>query len=606
MKLAQGTGKYILDAVGDYGPKFRAYLNTNGTTEGLELITPEGFPHPRQLAYLESTTPNTLWAGQRGSGKTYGAVWDNLFTAYRVPGSVQIIFRRTMSELKRTIIKEFLDLPEDLRGAYTGTVDNPHLSIPVPRRNPDGSVEIVTSEIHFASVNTEEAASKYKGGQFLKVTFDEWAEIPTKWWLYIKGSARPGRLDKDVVGRQVMSQIKGLSNPGGVGSDALKHLFGAEYWEPKLNRFVPECEKSCPKNLDLGEYISEDYTFIPSLLDDNPTYSADTAAGRAYRTNLKSQPAAIRNAWLYGRWSGFEGMYFDCYDREVTIIPHDKVLTLMAKQWWMPVFLGIDVGTVHHAYICWNTLVELPLADGTKKIFVVTFDELLLKGRSERALAGEILDRMRDNDKLKKRINRIWLSPETFGEGSKTRARVIGDEFVMDGVIRPISAKAEKHSRVNGLRSMYTLLAERNLLLDPMRTTGTDSDFIAPDWIVSENCPELLEALPWAASDPNQDGDIRKEGDDPKLDVLDGTRYAIYSHHVSGEKPATEVYREKMELITQGGITPNKSMRLFAEHMRRQKELRDGKSELTQVGKYARQRHPRIGRTNTPKGTGGI
>jgi len=582
VRLPQGIGKYVLDAAGDYGPKFRAYTNTDGTVEGLELLTPEGFPHPRQLEYLESGHPLTLWGGQRGSGKTYGAVWDNLFTAYRVPGSVQIIFRRTMSELKRTIIKEFLELPEDLRGVYTGTVDNPHL------RLPNGS------EIHFASVNTEEAASKYKGGQFLKITFDEWAEIPTKWWLYIKGSARPGRLDKDVVGRQVLSQIKGLSNPGGVGADSLRHLFGVTYWDTKLNKFVPECEKQCPKNLDII-YDADDYLFIPSLLDDNPTYAADTPAGKAYRKNLMSQPAAICNAWLYGKWTGFEGMYFDCFDKDISVIPHDKVLTLMAKQYWMPVFIGIDVGVIHHAYICWNTLVELPLADGSKKTFIVTFDELLIKGRSERALAGEILDRMRDNDRLKKRINRIYLSPETFGEGAKTRARVIGDEFVMDGVVRPVSAKTEKHSRVNGLRQMYTLLAERNILLDPIRGDGRrDDDYIAPDWIVSDNCPELLDAIPSAASDPNVDGDIKKEGDDPKLDVLDGARYAIYSHWVSGEKPPTEVYKERMELITQGGITPSKSMRMFAEHYRRMKELREGTHEQTQVGKYARQRHPRL------------
>ena len=90
MKLPGGS--YILDWEGDYGPPYRAYrVLPNGK---LRTITPKGFPHPRQVLYLDSVYPNTLWAGQRGSGKTFGAMWDNLFTGWAVPGCQQIIFRR--------------------------------------------------------------------------------------------------------------------------------------------------------------------------------------------------------------------------------------------------------------------------------------------------------------------------------------------------------------------------------------------------------------------------------------------------------------------------------------------------------------------------------
>jgi hypothetical protein len=551
---------FLLDAVGDFGPRYRAYANSKGQ---LKLLTPEGFPHPRQLEYIESTSPYTLWAGQRGSGKSFAAVWDNIFTAYRVPGCTQIIFRRTMGELRRTIIKEFIKLPEALRGRFTDSALSPRLEL-------DNG-----SNIYFASVNTEDAARKFLSGEFLKITFDEWCEIPTKWWLFISGSAR-STVTEDWKGAPIGAQVKGLSNPGGVGADTLRHLFGAD------------CDKACPKNLDII-YDPADYLFIPSVLDDNPAYAADKPAGKAYRKMLSAQPKAIRNAWLYGHWTGFEGMFFDAFDKDVTVIPHNKALSLMAKQSWMPVFLGTDVGVVHHCYTCWSTLVELPLEDGTKHIFILTFDELLLKGRSERALAGEILDKMRDDTKLKQRIRRIYLSPETFGESSRTRARVIGDEFVADGVVRPIPAKTEKFSRPNGLRLMYTLLAERRVLLD-----GWTESRVVCDWLISDNCEELLAALPWAISDPDHDGDIRKEGDAPQLDVLDGARYGLYSHHVAGEKPAGEIYKDKMELIKQGGMMPSKSMQMFSEHVKRIKEIREGTSQQTQSAKWARERHPRM------------
>lgn len=565
------TGKpipYILDALGTWGPRYCAYKNTNGTRGGLRRLTPKGFPHPRQVLYLDSQFPYTLWAGQRGSGKSFCAVWDAIFTAYRVPGSTQIIFRKTMGELERTIIREFLKLPEDLRGKFTNSAASPHFNFA------NGSV------VYFASVNDEAAARKYLSGEFLKITFDEWCEIPFVWWSFITGSAR-STITSDAYNNPVISQVKGLSNPGGMGADTLRNLFGAD------------CEKNCPRNLDIG-YDPDDYFFIPSYIDDNPAYKADTAAGRAYRKMLAAQPKPIREAWLNGKWTGFEGMYFDVFDRDVAMISHNDVLKLMEKQYWMPVFLGIDWGQVHHAYICWNTLVEFQLQNGERKIIVVTFDEMIEKGLSERALAEEICARMAGDEKLKKRINKIYLSPETFGDSKHSRAQNMGDVFTIHDLPRPVRAKAEKNSRVNGLRQMYSLLYERNTLFDKPWATKADDNLIC-DWLISDHCPELLSALPWAVTDVDHDGDIRKEGDDPKLDVLDGTRYAIYSHYVAEDKPKIEVHRERMELITQGGgIIPSKSMALFAEHVRRMKEAKAGQNREYDVAKWSRRRHPRM------------
>lgn len=558
--------QFILDEFGTYGPPFRVYRKDPDGT--ITCITPPGFPHPRQVAYFTTRSPYTLWGGERGSGKTYGAVFDNIFTAYAVPGSQQIIFRKTMGELRRTMIAEFLKLPEQLRGHFTDSQTSPRLEID------NGSV------IHFASVNDEAAARKYLSGEFLKVTFDEWAELPFSWWSFIAGSAR-STITHDAYGRPVIAQIKGLTNPGGIGADILRHLFGAD------------CPKSCPKQLDIV-YDPDDYNFIVSLMDDNPAYSANTPAGRAYRKMLSNQPKAIREAWLHGRWTGFEGMYFDCYDRDITPIPHDRLLQLMRQQYWQPIFMGIDWGQVHFASINWNTLLQLPLADGSTKTFVVTFAELLLKGLSERALAEEVVDytRMLVGEEKFARINRVYLSPETFGKTIRSRARAIGDVFASYGLARPIPAKAEKNSRENGLRHMYQLLSERHTLLD-----GWTPGNAVPGWLISDKCVDLLGAIPWAISDPDKDGDIKKEGDAFQLDVLDGERYALYSHYVTSDKPADDIYKDRMKAITQGGINPSNSLRLFCEHVKRMREARTGES--SKFKQWQGRRHPR---TNRQKG----
>ena len=549
---------YIFDEAGKYGPRYCIYRQEGPR---LVLITPKGFPHKRQIEYFESRSPFTLWGGMRGSGKTFGAMFDNLFTAYLVPGCEQIIFRRTMGELRRTMMAEFLRLPEDLRGRFTDSQTSPRLELE------NGS------KIHFASVNDESAARKYLSGQFLKITFDEWAELPFQWWIFITGSART-TVTHDSLGRPITAQIKGLTNPGGIGADVLRHLFGAD------------CDKSCPKHLEIV-YDPKDYLFIPSVMSDNPAYAEDTPAGQAYRKMLQNQPKAIREAWLYGRWTGFEGMYFDCFDKDLASIPHDILLRYMRQQYWQPVFLGIDWGQVHHAAINWNTLLTLPMRSGETKTFVVTFAEMVKKGLSERALAEEIVDYSRTllGEKLEK-ISRIYLSPETFGHSVRSRARVMGDVFASHGVPRPIPAKSEKNSRANGLRYLYSLLAERNNVLDGWNTNGD-----CCGWIISSQCTDILGSLPWAVSNPDKDGDIRSEGDAFQLDILDAVRYSIYSHYTANERPAEDVYKDRMKLMTQGGIKPSASMALFVEHVKRMRELKQ--KQESKFKQWAKNRHPR-------------
>lgn len=559
--MAPQRSQYVFDERGDFGPKWRVYRQTGSSRV---LVSPEGFPHRRQIDYLESNKPFTLFGGMRGNGKTYCAMWDNLFTAWGEPGSEQIVFRKTMGELRRTMISEFLRLPEDLRGHFTDSQTSPRLEIDV-----GGGKKSV---IHFASVNDENAARKYLSGQFRKITFDEWAELPFQWWMFIAGSART-TTTHDNFGRPVIAQIKGLTNPGGIGADVLRHLFGAD------------CEKSCPKHLEI-QYDPDDFLFIPAIMDDNPAYAPDTPAGKAYRKMLANQPKAIREAWLHGRWTGFEGMYFDCFDRDLVSIPHDVLLRYMRQQYWQPVFLGIDWGQVHYAAVNWNTLFTLPLADGTTKTFVVTFGEAIYKGLSERALAEEIVDRTRTllGEKLE-RISKVYLSPETFGQSIRSRARVIGDVFASHGMARPIPAKSEKNSRQNGLRYMYSLLAERVNILDGWNPAGN-----ATGWLISDQCPDILGALPWAVSDPDKDGDIKKEGDAFQLDILDALRYAVYSHYMAADKPPEDVYKEKMQVMLQG-FKPSKSLSLFVEHVKRQRELKQ--VQESKFKQWQKSRHPR-------------
>lgn len=544
--------QYFIDFNGTLGPRYRVYKETE--TE-MCLITPlyedgTGFPTPKQTQYFDSQHQYTLFGGARGGGKSYAIVWDSIYTAYRVPGSRQMIFRRTMGELKKTIIDVFAQLPADLVGHYAGEQGNERQEFP------NGSI------IYFASAKDTDSASKYLSGEFIKITFDEWGEWDYETWMRISGSARTTK-EYDIFGYPIIAQVKGCTNPGGMGADALNHLFGCE------------TDKSAPKDLDI-DYHSDDYIFIPAKVDDNPAYAAHRPAGKSYRKMLKNLPRGVRDAWLHGLWSGFEGQYFDEWDKGLySVVWHDWILRQMAKQYWQPIFLSIDWGQVHHAYCAWHTLLDLALKDGKKKTFLVTFDEYLVKGLSERALAEEIVDRSvlhLGAGKTQRTINKIFLSPETFGESIRSRARNMGDVFAAAVLPRPQSANNE---RANGFRHMYTLLASRNQLLESIprtisRNTGTRfSSDEACDWLISERCTEAIEGLPWAMSDPKKDGDIQKEGTSPKLDVLDGLRYGAYSHYVSAPM-AAEARRAEEEAKTPYG--PDGKRIFFQPQMHRYAE----------------------------------
>ena len=554
------TEGYVFDPTGVYGPKFHAYHDG-------ELITPVGFPHADQLTYLESTATYTLFGGMRGSGKTLVAVWDALFLAYRVPGAGIIFFRRTLNELRHTVIAEFLTLPEELRGKFTDSLVSPRLVLK------NGSV------IHFASINTEDAASKYQGRQFLRIIFDEWAQLPWEWWSEVDGSRRwPYVTDPDGV--PVFAQTKGLSNPGGPGSDELRYLFGAD---------MP---KQRPPRLEI-EYDPNDYLFIKSDIDKNPVFAVGTPAGDAYRKNLKNKTPAIRAAWLEGRWdAGHEGMFFDIFEKNKVEIPHDRVLQLMAEQYWAPVMLGVDVGVVHSAVVLWNFVAELQTRDKGKRKFIITFDEMAIKGASERQFAGAILDHMREDDQLCSRISKIYMSPEAFGEASRTRARVVGDVLVAQQVVRPTQAKCEKWSRPNGLSMMYTLLAERSVLLDPL-TDDRDPETggftgVACDWLISDRCKLLLAAIPWATGDKHVPGDIEKEGNAQQLDVLDAGRYFVFSHPINQtEKPASVQQDEEIRTLIKSPLMF--TQRAYGEYLARLKQEQQG--QVSKATQWTRDRH---------------
>ncbi len=499
-----------IDFAGKHGPRWGVYEADSHET----IIKPIFIPHEKQIKFLDAKTPRVLFGGGRGGGKTEVIVWKPIYTAYLVPGAKMIAFRRTMGELKKTIIQRFMELP---KGLYAKCTED-------AVRFDNGST------LWFGSADDEKAVRKMLSGEYVLIEFDEWSEWPMSMWKFMEGSLR-APVERDVLGNQIIPQVVGATNPGGIGGEALNYLFGCS----GTKRQAPGEDPSL--------YDPEEYEFIQSLVGDNPAYGEDTQAGRAYRKMLASQPRRIQAAWIHGRWDGFEGQYFDCLDEACTSIPHDWFLRLIAKQHWVPRWISIDWGMTHHAAVGWHCLLEI----GGRQ-YPVTYRTFVTRGIGEAALAEEIVRFTEYNANEPKHIAKIYLSPETFGDTSYSRARRMGDVFAARNLPRPIRAN---NKREDGWRIMHDLLRQRH---ENVRIVSESAPRTLCGWLVTDHQtdgpnspPTLIQCLSQAVCDPKKDGDVMKEGDALYLDVNDMARYGIASHINPEQEPFED--RLKDELV---------------------------------------------------------
>lgn len=535
-----------IDFAGKHGTRWAVYeTDRNG-----EVVKPIFVPHPKQIKFFDSKKPRVLFGGGRGGGKTEAIIWKTIYTAYLIPGCKMVCFRSTMGELKKTIIQRFLDLPV---GLYSRCTED-------AVKFENGSV------LWFGSGDEEKAFRKMLSGEYVLVVFDEWSEFERGWWKFVEGSVRT-TISHDVFGNKITPQIVGATNPGGKGGEALNLLFGCSG------------EKRQVVGEDKSLYDPDEYEFIQSLVGDNPAYGEDTDAGKAYRKTLASQPRRIQAAWIYGRWDGFVGQYFDCLDESATSFPHDWYLRLIRKQHWAPRWISIDWGMTHHASVGWHALVSIAGHD-----YPITYCTYLNRGIGEAALAEEICDLTERNNDQKK-IAKVYLSPETFGENSYSRARRIGDVFASRGLPRPVSAN---NKREDGWRLMHDLLRQRhtNIQVFPEHEGRTLSGWLLTDHTPDgpTDPPHPIQCLAQAVCDPKKDGDVLKEGDAVHLDINDQLRYGIASHISPTQEPFEDRVKDELSLL------PVEGSSRYIRHLELKRQERVQNPGVFYVGKPRRRR----------------
>jgi hypothetical protein len=344
--------------------------------------------------------------------------------------------------------------------------------------------------------------------------------------------------------------MAGATNPGNIGHAWVKSLWIDK--QPASGMEHPE------------EFDASDYDFIPARVSDNPIYAGD----EKYLKTLRSLPSHLKRAFLDGDWDVFAGQYFDRFDCSRHVVRAEQIDW---KPWWAR-WISIDWGFEHPAAVYWHAQVPAGAAQPGREASatdalgavngtvsnddarrIVTYREFVTHRTSPRDLAREIVkrsllsghsarleesalspyaqqqqvprrpqnglcrdDNAEGNGGGREKIDAIYLSPDAFARRTDEAsiADQMGDVFVAAGFPRPIPAD---NDRVGGWMLMYQMLD-------------------AGEWLLTENCVELIRTIPNLVRDPARVEDIEKtDGDDP----ADAARYGLKSRYGAGRSRQT-------------------------------------------------------------------
>jgi|HubBroStandDraft_6_1064221.scaffolds.fasta_scaffold01036_8 phage terminase large subunit len=428
---------------------------------------------PKQQLFHGSNAKYRLFGGAAGPGKSKALLMETVLQATATAGVNTLVLRRTFPELEQSLLLYFRrDVPRELYKSY------------------NESKHVVTwwndSTTRFGYCSRENDVYQYQGAEFLFIGIDELTLFTLRQWQFLTSRNRcpvPG----------AFPCMAAATNPGNIGHAWVKSLWIDK--QPASGMELPE------------QYDPADYDFIAARVHDNPIYARDAG----YIKTLNALPTHLRRAFLDGDWDVFAGQYFDRFNPSTQVLRAEQIDW---KPWW-PRWISMDWGFEHPSAVYWHAQTpapapapELPAEHGASS--VVTYREHVTHRTPPRELARQIIDRSLASDGKLEKIDAIYLSPDAFARRTDEAsiADQMGDVFVAAGFPRPIPADDD---RVGGWMLMYQMLD-------------------AGEWLLTDNCIELIRTLPNLVRDSARIEDVEKmDGDD----CADAARYGIKTRYGS-------------------------------------------------------------------------
>ncbi|HKW89749.1 MAG TPA: hypothetical protein VJN21_13455 [Candidatus Acidoferrales bacterium] len=529
-------------------------------------------PFPKQREFHLCKAKYRLFGGAAGPGKSKALLMDAIIQANENKGADTLLLRRTFPELEGSLLLYFRrEVPREF---YRSFNEAKHL---VTWHN--------GSTTRFGYSQSENDIYQYQSSEFLFIGIDELTHFTLRQWQFLTSRNRCPL-------RGSFPNMAGATNPGNIGHAWVKSLFIDKQPAPGMDprEYDPAEYAFIAARVHDNPIYAADEAYLKSLqqLPDffrraflNGDWSV--FAGQ-YFTNVDPSRNVIRAEtiasqpwwprWISIDW-GFEhpaaAHWHTSPPPSASFPAEDPRRRLDTASWPAAAGKPATAGRLGDSQLCdagrdrlspselgrsgQAVATEdrlaglsrrapheqfrsgqagdagLPAAAARERNRVVTYREFQAQHLAPRSLAEAVIERSRDRDGSRERIDAIYLSPDAFARRTDEAsiAEQMGDVFAAAGLPRPVPAD---NDRVGGWMLMYQMLD-------------------AGEWLIADSCPELIRTLPELVRDAVNVEDISKrEGDD----AADSARYGLKSH-ASAKPGKPPVEQQLAERITSNDAT---------------------------------------------------
>lgn len=267
-----------------------------------------------QERFLASRAKIQLFAGGYAGGKTATMCIKAIQLSEMYPGSNGLIARETYPKLNDTIRKEFVKwCPEDWIERWFTKDDNTIILA-------NGTT------INFRYVKQQ---AKTEGGtsNLLSATYD---------WILVDQIEDPGILEKDFL--DLLGRLRGSTRY--IGDDLTMPLTGPRWLIASCNPSRNWVFRKLVKPLHTykeTKYKSPDLMVdksgepIIELFEGSTYDNADNLEPDYIETLEAAYQGQMRDRFLKGNWSAYEGLVFPMYDETIHRIPHDQLVRYLHR-----------------------------------------------------------------------------------------------------------------------------------------------------------------------------------------------------------------------------------------------------------------------------------
>jgi hypothetical protein len=365
-----------------------------------------------------------------------------------------------------------------------------------------------------------------------------------------------------------------LFNMGGIGIQDLANRFGPdkkfnENEDPNdyvfLHVFPQDNVEWSRSELERDGFTEEDYY----AWTDQERFDFFTTRS-AYGRKLNALDDSTRARDLLGSWKSLEGAFFGrVFDYKKTMVSAEVAEKIIRP--WDQRWLSTDWGKTHYCSTHWHgkSLMSPKEIRETlgwivpKPLNVVSTYRRMIVNEQTSTQVGKALVAATPN-REREQLKRYYFSPEQFGErdSENTVPILIGNELRPYGMPDPEMAD---NSRKPGWELMSTLLNNTRVwaTAPELRTEEMLAEAGDTVWVISSECPELLDAIPHLMRNVKDLDDVVKTDLSQavmRMDVADDVRYGLQSMLGSGRKPEKVVHAEKLLGMWNEHRDPNQLM----------------------------------------------